>query len=323
MSTSPSVAFVETLRPDLAASLMQFDLQANQAGLVAQQIAPVIEVDVPLGQYGVIELKELLKSHDTRRQSDGTYSRGDGQGKKDTFATFEHGHEEPVDEHDMIVFRDWWDAEQLAADRSRDVVLRNYDKRVVDMVTDTAQVTATAGVSSGAWSAIGAKPIDDIKTGRIAVRAATGMIPNAMVLEWEAFEQLRDCPQVIDRLKYSGFEDPNRGNINEEVLAQAFGLDQVIVANAMYNSANEGQAALLAAQWPKTKALLFVRNMSRDTKKPRFANTFHWGADGSSIGGTFEQYYDPSRRRWIIRNRMETGEKLVYPALGYLITGVL
>lgn len=322
MSTSPNVAFVETLRPDLAETLMQFDLDANRNGLVGQQIAPIIEVDVPLGQYGVIPKEEMLKEHDTRRQSDGSYKRGTGKGGKDSFATAEHGFEEPVDQREAIVFGGWWDAEALATERTRDVVLRNYDKRIVDMVTDTGTV-ANGGVGSGVWSGAGAKPIDDIKAARIARRLVTGYVPNAMALDWEAFEQLRDCPQVIDRLKYAGFDNPNRDNINEIVLAQAFGLDQVIVAGAVRNTANEGQAAVLAAQWPRTMALLFTKSTSRNTLRPRFANTFHWGGDGSTVGATFESYYSVDRRQHMIRHRFETGEKLVYKDLGYLITGIL
>lgn len=322
MSTSPSVAFSETLRPDLAETLVQFDLDANRNGLVGQRIAPIIEVDVPLGQYGVIETKELLKDHDTRRQGDGSYKRGDGKGKKDSFATEEHGFEEAVDEREAIVFGGWWDAEALATERTRDVVLRNYDKRIVDMVTDTTLV-ANGAKGGAVWSDPAAVPITDIKTVRIARRLVTGFAPNALALDWEAFEHLRDCPQIIDRLKYAGFDNPNRDNINESVLAQALGLDEVIVASAVRNTANEGQDVSLAAQWPRTKALLFTKSTSRNTMRPRFANTFHWGGDGSTVGATFESYYSVERRRHIVRHRFETDEKLTYAGLGYIITGVL
>ncbi len=322
MSTRPAVQF-EKLRPDLAESLVEFDLQANQDGMIGLAIAPVIEVGVPRGDYPVIELKELLKKRDTRRRSDGSYGRGDGEGNKDIFSTEEHGFEEPVDEREAAVFGDWWDAEQLAADRSRDAVLSNFNDRIVAAATDTNVVTQTAAASVAWSSPATATPITDVKTGRIAVRNATGCVPNCLAIDWEAFEHLRDCAQIIDRLKYSGHENPNRDNITKAVLAQALGLDEVIVSGAIYNSANEAQAASLATQWPKTKALLFTRRTDRNTKRPRFMNTFHWGADGSKIGGVFDYYYDPARRRWIVRNRLETDEKVVYPELGYIITGVL
>lgn len=323
MSTSPSSAHQETLRPDLAETLFEFDLQANQAGLVGQFIAPVIEVAKPFGQYPVVKLKELLKKRDTRRQNDGSYARGDGKGDKDTYFTEEHGFEEPVDDREAEMYGDWWDAEQLAAERTRDVVLRNYDERIVNMVTNASVVTAAPPETALGWNQPNSKPIDDVTAARIACRNRTGFVPNVMVLEWEAYEHLRSNEQIIERLKYSGHTNPNKDNITEMALAQALALDEVKVANAMTNTANENKAAQLAAQWPAEKALLFVRNTSRNTMRPRFASTFHWGADGSTIGATFESYYSQDRRRWMIRHRLETGEKLIYKELGQIITDVL
>lgn len=319
MPTVPGQQF-EKYRPDLADALEEFDLEASQMGFVGLDIAPVIEVGVTAGDYPKIALGELLKDRDTRRAEDGTYPKGQGKGTKDTFATEEHGLEERVDEREANVFREWWDAEVLAARRCRDAVLRNHNQRVIDL----ALAISGSAAAGTAWSSTSsATPIANVRAACIAVRNRTGMVPNAMVIDWEAYQYLKDCAEIVDRVKYSGLDDPKRGNMTVSALAQALGLEHISISGAQVNSANEAQSVSLASQWTKTIALVYCRAGDNNLRRPRFMNTFHWGADGSTIGGTMESYYDPSRRSDIVRHRMDTDEKVVYGACGQLITGVL
>lgn len=318
MATSPATQ-IATLRPDLRDALMEFDLQADQAGFVGLKIAPVIEVDTPAGQYPKIELKELLKNRTTNRASDGGYSRGDGKGTKDAYQTEEHGFEERVDEREATMFREWWDAELLAAERTRDAVLRNHNQRVIDLALAVANTTAAATP----WTTVAtATPIDNVRTAKLAVRSRCGVVPNVMVIDYDRLEYLKGCAQVIDRIKYSGIDDPKK--VTLQMLAALFELEEVIVSGSVTNSANEAQVASIASMWTASNALLFVRapEGSNDMKRPQFMRTFHWGADGSEIGGTFESYRDEARRSDIVRHRLETDEKVVYSDCAQRITGI-
>lgn len=318
MATSPATSFAR-LRPDLRDTLMEFDLAADRAGFVGLKIAPALEVEEPAGEYGKIELKELLKSRDTRRANDGSYARGDGKGTKDNYSTEEHGFEERVDEREARMFDDWWDAEQLATERCRDVVLRNHNQRVIDL----ALAVGNTNAAGTAWTNLAASdPIANVAAAKRAMRDRCGYVPNVMVIDWDRFEVLRDNDKLVERIKYAGFQNPNRENINAAALAQAFDLDEVVISGSLKNNANENQAASLASMWDKTKALLFRRSTGRDLKSPQFMRTFHWGADGSKIGGVVEEYREEARRSDVIRCRMETDEKVVYAAVAQLITGI-
>lgn len=318
MPTSPSTQFT-SLRPDLAGSLEQFDLQADQAGFVGLKIAPTIEVDTPFGQYGVIELKELIKSRDTRRAVDGSYGRGEGRGTKDTYSTEEHGFEERVDDREATMFGSWWNSELLAAQRCRDAVLRNHNARVIALAAAVSNTTAAGTV----WTTLAsADVIGNVRTARLAVRNRTGIMPNAMVIDFETFQYVRSNAGIIDRVKYSGLQDVNVSKVTVNAVAQALDLEEIILSGSMYNSANEAQTASLASMWDKTTAFVFVKGSGSDLRRPQFARTFHWGADGSSIGSVMESYRDESRRSDIVRSRMETDEKVVYSACAQLITGV-
>lgn len=316
--TQPASSF-ETLRPDLRDSLMEFDLQADQLGFVGLKIAPVLEVNKPLGYYGVIPLKEMLQDRDTRRASDGSYNRISGEGDNASFLTEEHGIEEPVDRREANAYGDYWDAEQLAAERTRDAVIRNHNKRVIAL----AEAVSTTTAAGTAWTDLSSSdPPANVLTARKAVRDRCGMLANCMVIDWDRFESLRQTTAIKDLIKYSGRDDPKARNITVDAVAAAMNLEEIIISGSMKNTANQAVAASLSSMWDKTKALIFRRYTGRDLKKPQFARTFHWGGDGSMIGGVFEEYYDPKVRADVVRNRMDTKEQVIYADCAQLITGI-
>ncbi len=157
---------------------------------------------------------------------------------------------------------------------------------------------------------------------RLGRLARYGSFPKCLEVSEHTFEYLKDNAQIIDRLKYAGFQNPDKYNINEAAVAQGLGLDEVLVAGAVYNSADEGQTAVVASIWPTTKAILSINARTDNPKEPCLLRTFHWGGDGSTIGTAFETYREEPKRADVLRARMQTGEYVVYTALGQLLTGV-
>ena len=63
---SPSSA-LSTQRPDLAASMEAFDLEAEKQNYIGTRVAPVISVVHQAGNFGKIPLDQLLQNRDTLR----------------------------------------------------------------------------------------------------------------------------------------------------------------------------------------------------------------------------------------------------------------
>jgi hypothetical protein len=61
---------------------------------------------------------------------------------------------------------------------------------------------------------------------------------------------------------------------------------------------------------------------SNDFREPCIGRTFHWSADGSSIGGTVESYREEQTRSDIIRVRHEVAEVTLYAEAGHLLSNV-
>ncbi|MFH5805300.1 hypothetical protein [Alienimonas sp. DA493] len=323
MATTPSGEYALP-RQDIRDALEEFDLAADRAGFVGLKIAPALEVGEVNGVYDVVPIESMLREYDTRRAPDGNYPRTDGKVEQASYVTKEHGIEERVDDRLARAHASRFDSELLAAERCRDAVMRGHERRVITAATGLAAGQQTAaGSNGGAWSTGTSDPFTLVHAARKAVRNRVGRAPNAMVLDWEAFEVLVGLDAVIDRIKYSGYTDPSKAALQPQVIAQALGLDEIIVANSVTNGANMAEEASIESMWPRATALLFVRYDGPDTRKPQFMRTFHWGADGSQIGGVFEEYRDEARRSDIIRNRMDSSEDIVYGAAGQLLTGLL
>jgi hypothetical protein len=106
------------------------------------------------------------------------------------------------------------------------------------------------------------------------------------------------------------------------MLAALFDLQYVIVPNAMRNSANQGQNVVFADIWDDEYAFLCRIAQSNDLREPCLGRTFHFTGDGSSEGGTVEMYRDESKRSDIIRCRIDLHEKVIYTAMGYLMSNI-
>jgi hypothetical protein len=106
------------------------------------------------------------------------------------------------------------------------------------------------------------------------------------------------------------------------MLARVFDLDFVIVAGTSKNGAKEGQAATPQQIWSSQYAMVCRVATSNDMREACIGRTFHWGQDGSSVGGTVESYRDEVVRGNVIRVRHDVDEVILYPQAGHLLSNV-
>lgn len=305
--------------------MLEFDLESDKAGFIATQVFPVIDVGAQAGNFGKIPIEQLLQQRDTRRASGSGYARGKFTFSPATYATEEHGAEEPIDDREAKMYREYFDAEQVSTARAFSSVLRNAEQRVADAVfnstiwTGAALTTAAASVWTGAASV----PLTDVEAAVNKVYDGSGLWPNAMIINRKVFRALRNVTQVIERITASGAGSPAKASdVTTQMLAQAFDLDYVIVAGSSRNSAKEGQAATPVQIWSNTFAMVCRIATSSDMREPCIGRTFHWSEDGSAIGGTVETYRDETIRGDVVRVRHETAEVRLYTEAGHLINTV-
>ena len=320
---SPSSSLA-TQRPDLAESFMEFDLEADAAGMVATQVFPIVSVQSQAGNFGKIPLEQLLQERDTKRAPGSGYSRGNFTFQPATYATEEHGAEEPVDDREAKMFAEYFDAEQIAAARAYSAVLRNAEQRVADAVFNATTFSSNTTAVTNEWDdTANATPLTDVEAAVQAIYDASGLWANALVINRKVFRNLRNCTQVIDRINSAGAGVISRPtDITAQMLAEVFDLENIIVAGTSKNGAKEGQAASPTQIWSGEYAMVCKVATGADFREPCLGRTFHWGEDGSDPGGTIETYRDETVRGDVVRVRHDVDEVLLYTDAGHLLSNI-
>lgn len=141
------------------------------------------------------------------------------------------------------------------------------------------------------WNDAASNPITDIENYKERIRQATGMEPNTLVLGSQVATILKNHPDFIERVKYT-----SSAALTMAVLAALFEIENVRVARALYNSAEEvvfnkadGMAAggknLQYIVDPKAFLLAYIAPTG-GTNTPTAIATFAW--DGLVPGQTNE-----------------------------------
>lgn len=105
-----------------------------------------------------------------------------------------------------------------------------------------SSIWGTDSTPTNLWSDFTASdPIGDIDTGKRTILATTGYEPNKLVLGYDVFIKLKNHPDLIDRVKYTGAKV-----LTAELLASLFEVEEVLVAKAVKATNLEGAAQAYA-----------------------------------------------------------------------------
>lgn len=325
MPIGSSTAATVNLRPDLG-SFFEFDVEMEKEGFVGNKVLPIVNVSLQADNPGKIPVEQLLQVGNTARASGSGYNRGQWNFERFTYATEEHGWEEPVDDRDKQRYANLFDAEAIATLRAQSIIARNYEVRVASAIYNTSTWTGaslTTAITNEWDDFVNAVPLTDVEAAVQKIYDGSGLKANALVVNWKVFRNLRNCAQVIDRIQSSGAGDRTlSSDVTAQMLAQAFDLDYVIVAGASRNSATEGQAATISQIWSGEYAMVCRISDSIDMRDPCIGRTFHWTGDGSALDGVIETYRDETVRSDIVRCRFETDEVVMYPQAGHLLSNI-
>jgi hypothetical protein len=131
------------------------------------------------------------------------------------------------------------------------------------------------------WDASGSTPITDIRTQIGAQKAKTGFRPNKLVLAEDVWIALQDNADFLNRISISRDKI-----VTKDLLASVLEIDEVLIAGAIENSANEGATASM--DWVmKDDALLVYAPARPSLMHPSAGYTFSWtGYLGATQQGT-------------------------------------
>jgi hypothetical protein len=173
------------------------------------------------------------------------------------------------------------------------------------------------------WNNDNSTPIQDIRTAKRTVQQATGFKPNIALVGKLVFDILIDHPEFVDRIKYN-FSQGVAAVANEQIIAQLFGLDEVLVMEAVYNTAPRGEPE--NSQFiGGPNLLLAYRTKTPGIMVPSAGYTFSWngwmGATG--MGHRIKTFRWEIIESDICEVQMAYDQKMVSADLGFMFSSAV
>ncbi len=323
----PSRSDVHVNRPLSSISLAFIQ---NEMAFVAARVFPNISVMKQSDQYFTYERGEFNRDEMSPRLPGTESSGGSYEIGTDTYAALTRAIHKDVPDQVRA------NADSpIALDREATLYVSHKAliNRELNWVTKyfatgvwTNELLGVSGVPAGGqftqWNEAASTPIEDIRAGRRKVLESTGLMPNVIVLGRDVFDALLDHPDIVGRLDRGQTSGP--ALVNKDALAALFELDEVMVMDAIQNTAKEGQTAVHSFIAGKN-ALLAYRTPRPGIMVPSAGYTFSWtGLLGSGAqGGRISRFRMEHLKSDRIELEMSYDQKLVSADLGqFFLTAV-
>jgi hypothetical protein len=285
---------------------------------------PPLPVAAKSGTYPKIAIAagDLLTPLASERTSTGSYGEVSRQWTTDTYDCIDYGLESAVGDVDQADMSRFFNLEVSEANWVRRNVQLAHEARVAAALMNAT--TFGAGTNSTvAYTAANIATIDfplDVLAAIARVKN-NGVRPNTIILNEAVAFRLAVSTKVQSWVRGSltgQLDTP----INAANLAKSFadfGITQVLIGDARYNSAKKGQAKSMAAVWGVTYVWVGSCNAGAGIPQEGGAGfTLNWQAEGGIF--TTETYRDEKRRSNMVRVRQNVIEKVTDATAGTLIT---
>ena len=293
-----------------------------EAGLIGTSVMPILDVPVRAGQYPSFVLKEgqLLKSDMKNRAPYSDYARGTRAFTQDTYTALEYGYEEAVDDTVTLDVARFFDAEVMAAKLAKRKLLLAHELRVASKIFDTGAFTSTN--SGTAYTVANLATFDvgqDVQEALDRMLARGESTTNTrVVIPYPVWTRLRASTKFQNRLRGTGLSSDTILNASTQAAAEVFGVAEVLIGRASYDSAAEGIAFSAANVWANT--YIWVGSVTQ-AGAGYFGGgagfTLNWSEYGPAIG--VSTYREEKIKSNIVRASQYTAEKIVNSNAGQLI----
>lgn len=161
-----------------------------------------------------------------------------------------HGLEGFVSKEDYANVYDPFDAERDETLGLSTVLWLEKEKMLADTIMSTAIVTQNVSLAGAAQFSdyANSDPVGVVTDAINTVLNASGQEPNLMVMDKYVFNKIKYHPQLLVAL---GYRYARPGGLKVDEVAEALGVEKLLLGMARYNSAKEGQTAVLSAVWGK------------------------------------------------------------------------
>lgn len=313
---TPGAVHVDSLLTNISVGYIQ-----SSTAFIADRVFPRVPVNAQSNKYAIYDQADFLRDTMAVRGPGGRPNRDGFRNSTGTYRADEWALEFPIDDQVRANSQAPYQPEE---DGTRFLTQKLLIRREADFVSSffsTADVWT--GSSDGAnliggtdftrWSNAASTPIEDVHKQSARIESNTGFLPNTLVLQRQVWFDLKNHPDIVDRVKHTSAE-----SLTTDMVARLFGLDRVLVTGAVVNSGGEGVAGSYDYM-AKDHALLVYTTPSPGLMVPSAGYTFVWtGLIGSNEGQVLEMYREDQTVSDILRIRAAWDQKVVAAPVGVL-----
>jgi len=311
---------VSSVHVDAALSNMSVAYIQSANNYSARRMFPVLPVQHRSDKYFVYNQSDFLRD-EARIRAAGTESAGTGY--RLTTATYTA---ERYSLHQDIADEVRFNADP-AIDPERDAVeflsqkmLIHEDRKFAADIMKLGVWDTDSDLSGSEWTVTTNNIVAQMDAYGDTIQKATGNRPNKLLLSRDVYAVIKNNATILDAIRYT-----QTGVLTPDLLAGLFGLDEVIVANSVYNTAAEGatanyEFAIGEDSGVANSALLAYVNDSPSLLSPSAGYTFSWTPFADAAGGaTIKQFYMDQLAADRVEAEMFWDQKVVSSACGVFI----
>lgn len=310
----PTINQVQVIEPVLTGILTAY--QQNAARFIAGRVFPAVQVDTDSGSYLKLTKRYWFRDGLQPRAPGNPFSRVDYGTESATFKTMQWAADQAIPDEVRANSTLPLDLERAAVEHLGLLSMLRKEKAFADDFMKTG-VWGTDDTTATDWDDEASDPIANLIDAAGVISAATGLMPNTLVVGAIVDRALMKHPDVLDRLKYT--QAATQSNIRS-ALAAMLGIENYLVSTAIIDTANEGQTASYGAIIDDDALLLYV-NPATGWGGVSAGKTFYWQPGGGP--GSIYRYRDASRHADVIQHKEQWDQKLVAPELGYFFSDIV
>ncbi len=211
---------------------------------------------------------------------------------------------------------------------TRQLMLRREKDWADEFFTTSVWTGSTTGgdiTVAPLWDAGGSTPIEDMRAELTSVKLKGRRRPNKVIMGEEVWDVIADHPEFLDRIKGGAVSD-KPAIVMPNLLAQVLRIEEVMIADAIENTATEGLADSPAFMFGKNVLLVFA-NQRPSIMQPSALYTFSWtgylGGAAGPEGQVMSRFRMDQLRADRVEGEMAYAHELVSSLLGAFLAAVI
>lgn len=310
----PTINQVQIVEPVLTGILTAY--QQAQDRFVAARAFPAVPVQTDSGSYPKLTKRYWFQDGLQRRAPGDPFTRVDYGTETATFKTEQWAGDEAIADEERANSTLPLDLERTAIEHLGNLsLLRKELAFAADFMK--AGVWGTDNTTATDWDDANGDPIADIIDAAAVISGATGIMPNTLIVGAVVDQALRKSAKIRETIRYV---QATTMSAVRAAIAGALGIENYLVSTAIYDTANEGQAASYAPIIDDDALLLYV-NPDSGWRGVSSGKTFVWQPGGGA--GSIYSHYNNDRHATIIQHKEQWDQAVIAPELGYFFSDIV